>query len=181
MDKTTSALLLFRAIQMLAAALVLSLSISLYRTLHIVTHHYDDKQHLVKKWLNPWISSVGFGAAVGALGMLDAIVGIVSAFLNIVPWVAVLTLDILAAMFFLASGLTFAIMSSNPFNPRPCGSIVRNGNEGVHLPLCSHFTADDGFMFIGVLATIAAAALALVPRRSSKFRGTGSTPISRQF
>lgn len=90
---------------MLAAALVLSLSISLYRTLHIVTDHYDDKQHLVKKWLNPWISSVGFGAAVGALGMLDAIVGIVSAFLNIIPWVAILTLDILAAMFFLASGL----------------------------------------------------------------------------
>lgn len=127
MDKTTFALLLFRAIQvrallsehtmrpdsdlltcpcqMLAAALVLSLSISLYRTLHVVTHHYDDKQHLVKKWLNPWISSVGFGAAVGALGLLDAIVGIVSAFLNIIPWVAVLTLDILAAVFFLASGL----------------------------------------------------------------------------
>lgn len=138
MDKTTSALLLFRAIQvrapgvrthhatrqnsdlltcpcqMLAAALVLSLSISLYRTLHIVTHHYDDKQHLVKKWLNPWISSVGFGAAVGALGLLDAIVGIVSAFLNIVPWVAVLTLDILAAVFFLASGLVSYTSSKSP-------------------------------------------------------------------
>lgn len=181
MEKTTYSLLLFRAIQMLAAAIVLSLSISLYRTLHMVSHHYDDKQHLVKQWLEPWTSSVGFGAAVGALGLLDALVGVASAFLSIIPWVAVLTLDVLAAVFFLASGLTFAIMSSNPFNPRPCGSIVRNDYEGVRLPPCSRFTVDDGFMFIGVLATISAAGLALATCRSSRFKGTGSTPISRQF
>lgn len=63
-------------------------------------------------WLNPWTSFLTFGAAVGAIGLLDALVGLASAFISMIPWVAVLALDAIAVGFYMAGGVVSDIKYS---------------------------------------------------------------------
>ena len=62
------------------------------------------------------IPALGFGAAVGAYGLIDAIAGIVSLFMDIIPYIIMLGLDGLAAIVYLAGGAVS--ISCPPPSPR---------------------------------------------------------------
>ena len=51
------------------------------------------------------IPKVEFSAFVGAWGILQALVGMASAFVEAIPWIAMAAIDGLAALFYLAAGI----------------------------------------------------------------------------
>lgn len=52
-----------------------------------------------------WPASTDYSAFVGGFGLVDAFVGLVAVFITALPAVAVLVVDALAAIFYLAGGV----------------------------------------------------------------------------
>lgn len=57
-------------------------------------------------------SSTAYAAFTGAFGLLDALFGLVAGSLTGIPWLAVLAVDLLALLFYLAGGIVSVIRSS---------------------------------------------------------------------
>lgn len=94
-----------RCFQLLCAAVVLGTSVSLHKFLP----KYQDFCNSIEQDslcdFKGLIPAVGFGICVGALGLLDAIVGLVATWMEVVPALIMAALDGLAALVYLASGL----------------------------------------------------------------------------
>lgn len=85
--------------------MVLGTSVSLYKFL---PHAQDVCNSITKdKYCNFYglIHAVGFGCFVGALGLVDAIAGMVAVFMDVIPFIILLAADALAAIVYLAGGL----------------------------------------------------------------------------
>lgn len=54
--------------------------------------------------LKDFVPRIEFGIFVGALGMIDAVAGIVSAFREIIPYIFQLGIDVLAGLSYVAGG-----------------------------------------------------------------------------
>lgn len=156
MDGSTLILALTRLLQLLSAAVVLGTSISLTRYLP----RAQDACNSISKDsycdLHGLIPAIGFGCVVGAIGLLDAIAGCVTVFKDLIPTIIMMGADVLAAVCYLAGGLAIAVILGKP---------VFDGASGSKY---TEVRADDAFMFIGLLATIAAVGLGFMWRRSGK-------------
>ncbi|EME80532.1 uncharacterized protein MYCFIDRAFT_78244 [Pseudocercospora fijiensis CIRAD86] len=175
MEGSKLGLLIGRFIQLACAAIVLAMAASTYNGVHLRKDLCDarnEKNVNCGRLYSRYPSTLGFTAFVGAFGLLDAFVGLIAAFVSFVPFLVALGGDALAAIFYLAGGINFAILYSHPAPTtegrwRPCGS----GRDYDLLSPCSRFTAATAFMFIGFLATIMAAALGFIAKRSGSIRG----------
>ena len=49
--------------------------------------------------------AVEYGAFVGVWGLIDALLGLISAFLTAIPWIAVAVVDALAILFYFAGAI----------------------------------------------------------------------------
>lgn len=58
-------------------------------------------------------SSSIFAAFAGAWGVLDALVGLAGAFVTALPWIAVIALDGLAAVFYIAAGIVSSTVTGS--------------------------------------------------------------------
>ncbi|KAK4500537.1 hypothetical protein PRZ48_008726 [Zasmidium cellare] len=95
--------------------------------------------------------SSAYAAFTGAFGTLAAIVGLVAAFVSSIPWVVALVFDVLATIFFLAGGINSAVL---------------RGDGECKADFCREWTASTAFMFLGFFASLVAAVLVAVSRRS---------------
>lgn len=107
--KLIARLRLITSRQILSAAVVLGLSAKLA----VDWHEYDKACGTLphkeikecRQFEGRWPSSTDFSAFVGAWGLLDALVGLVAVFVTALPLIAILVLDGLAAVFYLAGGV----------------------------------------------------------------------------
>ncbi|KAK4615802.1 hypothetical protein CLAFUW4_10545 [Fulvia fulva] len=162
MEKGRIGLLVTRALQFICAAAVLGVGVKLARGVH----EFDDDCKAYAKHdrdcndaLGRFPSSLAYAAFTGAFGLLDALVGLAAVFISAVPWIAVLALDALAAVFFLAGGINSAILRSKD----------KYRNEGrcdLLSGFCGRFDATTALMFIGFLTTLGAMAMGFFSRRS---------------
>ncbi|KAF2206546.1 hypothetical protein CERZMDRAFT_103213 [Cercospora zeae-maydis SCOH1-5] len=180
MDKKKLGALVARAVQFFAAGIVLGLSISTYKRLKYLKPACTDKKKRCGTLFDPWTSFLAFDACVGALGLLSASVGIVVSITSLGEKKAlrllVMVIDLFAATFLLAGGVTTAIKYANTL-VRACGEW--GGWEGDFiLPPCSRIEACSAFLFVGLLATIVALVLVFLRGRSSK---RASAPVGHEL
>ena len=98
--------------QLICGAVVLGVGITLARDINIISHgtgcyrNGDRDDHIkCSDLVNRYPSSTKYAAFTGAFGLLDALVGIVAAFVSAVPWFVTLGVDALAFIFYLAGGI----------------------------------------------------------------------------
>ncbi|PPJ55362.1 hypothetical protein CBER1_10068 [Cercospora berteroae] len=182
MEKKKLGSLVARAVQFFSAAIVLGLSISIYKhlkhTLGMCHQHYGKRD--CDKAIDPWTPVHAFSACVGVVGLLSAVTGIIATVTSLgeKKVVALVTaiLDVLAALFFLAGGVTSAVKYAGTLTP--CDSPAKE--HILTSPPCSRARAATAFLFIGLLATLVASALAFFSGRASGKRAT-SAPISHEL
>ncbi|KAK4495903.1 hypothetical protein PRZ48_013171 [Zasmidium cellare] len=162
MEKTKLALYIPRALQLIAAAIVLGVAITLTRDINHIgaqkgCYQHGDPDDTIKcsDMVGRYPSSTAYAAFTGAFGLLDALVGLVGIVLTGTPWVAVAGFDGLAILFYLAGGINSAILRAK--------NSEWNDNQGLHI--WSRFDTVTGFMFIGFLVTLACLVLVFLGRR----------------
>ncbi|CAK1356541.1 hypothetical protein CB0940_12155 [Cercospora beticola] len=182
MEKKKLGSLVARCVQFFSAAIVLGLSISIYKHLkHFLglCHDYYAKRDCGKA-IDPWTPVHAFSACVGVVGLLSAAIGIIATVTSLgeKKIVALVTtiLDVLAALFFLAGGVTSAVKYAG--DVIPCDSPPKE--HILTLPPCSRARAATAFLFIGLLATLVASALAFFSGRASGKRST-SGPVGHEL
>ncbi|KAM3415127.1 hypothetical protein BST61_g10252 [Cercospora zeina] len=137
MQKSTLGLLAARAFQLLFAVVLLGVSVSLVRDIRQARRACDFYNLPCRLGRLP--SSSYFAAFTGAWGVLDGLVGLAGAFITALPWIAVVVLDALAAIFYIAAGINLAVLRSN-FGS--CGDF------------CTKWTATIAFSFLGLIVTV---------------------------
>ncbi|TKA79026.1 hypothetical protein B0A55_03159 [Friedmanniomyces simplex] len=161
--------LITRAFQLLFGAVVLGLSISAIKWQHFGSA--------------PATSS--YSAFAGAFGILAALIGIAASFIDAIPDLIMAVVDALASVLLLAGGIAFAVGLkgvtctddvTTAYNSllnggcygsgdkKLCGFPVQN-YKGVLAGRCRTAEADAAFLFLGFLASVAAAVLCFLASR----------------
>ena len=97
-------LLILRVFQLIFAVVVLGVSVSL--TNFFTSAFVRDVCDIAHDChLGRWVPAVEYDTFVGVWGLLDALLGTVAAFVTAVPWIAMIVVDALAAIFYLAGGI----------------------------------------------------------------------------
>ncbi|KAK0284190.1 hypothetical protein LTR35_005905 [Friedmanniomyces endolithicus] len=166
--------LIARAFQLLCGAVVLGLSISAIKW----------------QYFGAAPATTSYSAFAGAFGVLAALIGIAASFVEAIPEVIMVGVDGLAAMLLLAGGLAFAIglkgVTCNNDESTAESSLLNGGSitsgtdtlygfptTNYHAVLsgrCRTAEADSAFLFLGFLASLAAAVLCFL---ASKRGGRG--------
>ncbi|KAI5357309.1 putative Marvel domain-containing protein [Septoria linicola] len=142
-------LLVARAFQLIFAIVLLGVSISFVQDINEfrrTADFYDLRYNLGRI-----PSSAYFAAFTGAWGLLDALVGLVGAFITAIPWFVVIAFDALAAIFYIAAGINLAVLRSN--DDYRCG------------PFCTKWTTTIAFSFLGLIITVVLVPLVFFARR----------------
>ncbi|KAK3723637.1 hypothetical protein LTR37_001518 [Vermiconidia calcicola] len=157
MEKSKVILAITRALQLLCAAVVFGTSVSLAEFLPKLQDLCNSTEKDKYCNLQGLIHAVQFGCFVGAVGLIDAIAGMVSVFLEtLVPFIIMLGMDALACVSYLAGGLSIAIILSKAYFDQWGGSRY------------TQVKADDAFQFLGFIITLVIIILTFLWRRSGK-------------
>ncbi|KAI7366178.1 hypothetical protein KC354_g4330 [Hortaea werneckii] len=121
---------------------------------------------------DPLVSPVQYRFAIfaGAFGITDAALGIVSEFVTAIPWLAVLIVDFLAGIFFLAGGVKLASIGYM----REYGSCNQDDwHEDEAVSFCKETKSDHAFMFFCLVVLAAVMGLGFIRRRAKTASASG--------
>lgn len=178
MDFQKLVLLALRAFLLLCAVVVLGLSAHLYSAIDDVKDQCSSVG--VDCDLRGLLPALGLSAFTGAWGLLAGLVGLVAIFVAAIPWIAMLAIDGLAAIFFLAAGIVSHIAASSYFRQHlealtfyvtQRAALWLDIDRFQTLDGTTFYTrlqADTAFMFLGLLTTFVVAGLTFFWRRSGK-------------
>ncbi|KAF2165714.1 hypothetical protein M409DRAFT_24004 [Zasmidium cellare ATCC 36951] len=166
MEKSKLALYITRVLQLISAAIVLGIGITLARDINTISHgkgcyQHGDPDDKIKcsDLVGRYPSSTAYAAFTGAFGLLDGILGLVGVVVMGVPWWVVVGVDALAGVFYLAGGVNSAVLRAK--------NSEWIDHQGLHI--WSRFDTITAFMFIGFLVTLLCMALVfLTGRRRGK-------------
>ncbi|KAK1057538.1 hypothetical protein LTR12_008689 [Friedmanniomyces endolithicus] len=172
--------LIARAFQLLCGAIVLGLSISAIKW----------------QYFGSAPATTSYSAFAGAFSVLAALIGIATSFVEAIPEIIMVGVDGLAAVLLLAGGLAFAVglkgVTCNNDESTYQSSLLNGGcqksggedycavpSENTHAVLsgrCRTAEADSAFLFLGFLASLAAAVLCFLASRRGG-RGVKSSAV----
>ncbi|KAF2485835.1 hypothetical protein BDY17DRAFT_294310 [Neohortaea acidophila] len=155
MEGSRLALIILRVWLILCACVVLGTSVDLanYTTSRDIQEFCKVVENSSNCNLHGLVAAVEFTAFAGAWGLIAALLGLISAFITAIPWVAVAVIDGLACIFYFAGGVRLAVWISD----YPC--------RGTH---CTELKADTAFLFLGLLTTLVLIALGFFWQRGSR-------------
>ncbi|KAI7205399.1 hypothetical protein KC316_g245 [Hortaea werneckii] len=111
-----------------------------------------------------------FAIFAGAYGIIDAVLGIVAEFVNVVPRLAVLVVDCLAGIFFLSGGVKLASIGYM----REYGNCSKDDlDEDEAVSLCKETKSDYAFMFFCLVVLAAVTRLGFIRRRTKAVSASG--------
>lgn len=94
---------------------MLGLSISLHIDISDAkdrcNRYFNGRNREILCYTGRLLPSLAYGAAAGAFGLLDCLIGLLAAFVSFIPWIAMVVLDALAAVLLLAHGIVSAILA----------------------------------------------------------------------